>query len=178
MIRKNKTVLYVFIAMIAAAIVLSSCGKAPQKEPDNSSNVSAAVTEEKKPVTEQSSTEPEKAENEEQKEEEKEQIKEEAQNKPEQSAPKEEVRTADASPEIKEENSEKQLTCMLSVRCDTLLSNMDKMKPEKAALVPSDGVIFPEKEVVFFENESVFNVLKREMRNSKIHMEFENVLRV
>ena len=69
---------------------------------------------------------------------------------------------------------EQQLTCTLSVRCDTLLKNIGKMKPEKAAIVPENGVIFEEKQVVFFKDESVFNVLKREMRNNKIHMEFEN----
>ena len=176
MIRKNRIFLYIFTAIVAAAIILSACGKAPKKEPDN--NVAASVAEVKKPEAEASHDEPEKAEeneHKEYKEEEKEQIKkEEAQKEPEQSAAKEEVQTITAPPEIKDEDSEKQLTCLLSVRCDTLLSNMDKIKPEKAALVPPDGVIFSEREVVFFENESVFNVLKREMRNSKIHMEFEN----
>ncbi len=180
MIKKNRILLYVFIAIIAAAIVLSSCGKPPKKELDNNS-AEAAVTEVKKPEAEAPRTEPEKAEDKEHKEEQKEekeqkeQIKEEAhQQESEHSAAKEEVRTAAAPAGNKDENSEKQLTCFLSVRCDTLLSNMDKIKPEKAALVPPDGVIFSEREVVFFENESVFNVLKREMRNSKIHMEFEN----
>lgn len=65
-------------------------------------------------------------------------------------------------------------TCTLSVRCDTILDNMDWLDPEKAELVPEDGVIFPATEVTFYEGESVFNVLQREMKKAKIHMEFVN----
>lgn len=66
------------------------------------------------------------------------------------------------------------LTCTLSVRCDTILNNIKWLDPEKVELVPPDGVIFPAKTVAFYEGESVFNVLQREMKRSKIHMEFEN----
>ena len=55
-------------------------------------------------------------------------------------------------------------TCTLSVRCDTILDNMDWLDPEKVELVPEDGVIFPTTTVTFYEGESVFNVLQREMR--------------
>lgn len=65
-------------------------------------------------------------------------------------------------------------TCTLSVRCDTILGNMDWLDPEKVELVPEDGVIFPDTEVTFYEGESVFNVLQREMKKAKIHMEFED----
>lgn len=72
------------------------------------------------------------------------------------------------------EITEKELTCTLSVRCDTILSNMDWLDEEKWELVPEDGVIFAKQSVVFYEGESVFNVLLREMKKNKIHMEFEN----
>lgn len=65
-------------------------------------------------------------------------------------------------------------TCTLSVTCETILDNLDKLDPEKIELLPEDGVIFPAQEVVFYEGEAVFDVLKREMKNSKIHMEFED----
>ena len=65
-------------------------------------------------------------------------------------------------------------TCTLSVRCDTILEHLDWLDPDKADLVPSDGVIFPATEVTFYEGESVFNVLQREMKKAGIHMEFEN----
>lgn len=63
-------------------------------------------------------------------------------------------------------------TCTLSVRCDTILENINWLDPEKVELVPEDGVIFPATEVTFYEGESVFNVLQREMRKAGIHMEF------
>jgi hypothetical protein len=44
----------------------------------------------------------------------------------------------------------------------------------KHELVPKDGVIFPEQEVTFYDGESVFNLLLREMKKNKIHMEFES----
>ncbi len=70
--------------------------------------------------------------------------------------------------------TDKELTCTLSVRCDTILQNMGWLDSEKIELVPKDGVIFAEKTVTFYEGESVFNLLMREMKRNKIHMEFEN----
>ncbi len=67
-------------------------------------------------------------------------------------------------------------TCTLSVRCDTILDNMSWLDPEKAELVPEDGVIFAAASVTFYEGESVFNVLQREMKKAGIHMEFANTL--
>ncbi len=66
------------------------------------------------------------------------------------------------------------LTCTLSVTCNTILNNMDYLNPEKKELVPEDGIIFPAQKVTFYEGESVFNVLQREMKKNKIHMEFVN----
>lgn len=65
-------------------------------------------------------------------------------------------------------------TCILSVRCDTILNNMELLAKEKRELVPPDGIIFPATEVTFYEGESVFNVLQREMKKNKIHLEFRN----
>jgi hypothetical protein len=67
-----------------------------------------------------------------------------------------------------------EFTVTLSVRCDTILGNMNLLDEEKWELVPSDGVILPATEVVAYEGESVFNVLRREMKSNKIHMEFVN----
>lgn len=71
--------------------------------------------------------------------------------------------------------TDKELTCTLSVRCDTILNNLDLINKEKADIVPKDGVIFSKKTVVFYEGESVFNILTREMKRNKIHLEFVNV---
>ncbi|MCH5187001.1 MAG: DUF4430 domain-containing protein [Oscillospiraceae bacterium] len=70
--------------------------------------------------------------------------------------------------------SDTELTCTLSVRCDSILDNMAWLDAEKAELVPSDGVIYAERTVTFYEGESVFNLLLREMKQNKIHMEYEN----
>ena len=70
--------------------------------------------------------------------------------------------------------SDKEFSCTLSVRCDTILENIGWLDKEKVSIVPKDGVIFAEKTVTFYEGESVFNILLREMKRNKIHMEFEN----
>jgi hypothetical protein len=70
--------------------------------------------------------------------------------------------------------SDKQLTCTLSVRCDTIIENIKWLDKEKLEIVPKDGIIFAEQTVTFYEGESVFNLLLREMKRNKIHMEFEN----
>lgn len=72
------------------------------------------------------------------------------------------------------EITDEELSCTLSVRCDSILDNMDWLNPEKVELVPKDGVIYATQTVKFYKGESVFNVLLREMKKSKIHMEFTN----
>lgn len=64
------------------------------------------------------------------------------------------------------------LHCTFSIECSTILDNMDKLTEGKEELVPSDGVVLAAKEVEFYEGESVFDVLLRETRANKIHMEF------
>lgn len=70
--------------------------------------------------------------------------------------------------------SDKVYTCTLSVCCDAIFQNIKWLDAEKAELAPEDGVIFPNAKVTFYEGESVFNVLWREMKKNKIHLEFEN----
>ena len=68
---------------------------------------------------------------------------------------------------------EEVLHATLSVTCAVLVGNA-ALDPEKAALVPADGVIFPAASVEFYPGESVFNLLSREMRKNGIHMEFKS----
>lgn len=65
-------------------------------------------------------------------------------------------------------------TCTLSIECKTILDNMDSLDKEKVELVPENGVIMPATTVTFYEGESVFNLLQRETKKNKIHMEFSN----
>lgn len=68
--------------------------------------------------------------------------------------------------------TDKKMHCTLSIECSTILDNMKDLDEEKIELVPEDGIIFAKKEVEFKEGESVFDVLKRETKDNKIHMEF------
>ncbi len=70
--------------------------------------------------------------------------------------------------------TDEKLTCTLSVRCDTILDNISYLDKNKKDVVPEDGIIFAEKTVLFYEGESVFNLLLREMKQNKIHMEYTN----
>jgi len=65
-------------------------------------------------------------------------------------------------------------TVYLTIRCDTILDNMNLLNKEKHELVPEDGVIFHTTAVTAFEGESVFNVLQRETRRIRLHMTFRN----
>lgn len=66
------------------------------------------------------------------------------------------------------------LTCSLAVSCNTIKNNLSLLDSEKRELVPENGIIYTNQAVTFYEGESVFNVLLREMKRSKIHIEFEN----
>jgi hypothetical protein len=68
----------------------------------------------------------------------------------------------------------KEMTCTLSVRCDGVFAYLDLLAPEKRGVIPEDGVIFPSQTVTFYEGENVFNLLVREMKKNKIHLEFVN----
>ena len=72
------------------------------------------------------------------------------------------------------ENKEEGNFCTISIRCDTILNNLNLLNEKKHQLVPQDGVILAETKVTFNEDESVFNVLRRETKKNKIHLEFSN----
>lgn len=65
--------------------------------------------------------------------------------------------------------------CTLSITCKTLLKPENKkvaISNGKGDMIPSDGVIYKTKRVKFYKNESVFDVLLRETKANKIHMEY------
>lgn len=72
--------------------------------------------------------------------------------------------------------TDKTYYCTLSIRCDTILDNRDKLDKELLYLLEKDGikdgVIYPTAKVEFYEGESVFDVLLRETKAEGIHMEF------
>ncbi len=67
---------------------------------------------------------------------------------------------------------EAQPTVTLSIRCDTVLENLGDLDPDKADLVPQDGVILAGTEVLFSEGESVFDALARAVKAAGVHMEY------
>lgn len=64
--------------------------------------------------------------------------------------------------------------CIIEIRCDTILNNMDKLPKGKEKYIPKDGVILPPTKVEVKEGESVFDILKRVTRSKGIQMEFRN----
>ncbi|MBQ7717838.1 MAG: DUF4430 domain-containing protein [Clostridia bacterium] len=87
--------------------------------------------------------------------------------------PKEQENPAPADPQNTDVSST-ELTCTFSIRCDTVLSNLALLDPAKADIIPPDGIFLAEKTVAFYEGESVFNLLLRETKQNRIHMEFKN----
>lgn len=71
-------------------------------------------------------------------------------------------------------NDSDELTCTISVRCDTILNNMSMLDPAKADCVPANGVILGTTTVKVSSGESVFDVLNRTLRDKRIHLEFVN----
>lgn len=69
--------------------------------------------------------------------------------------------------EVKQEKS-----CYLSISCSTILDHKDRLAQGKDVLVPEDGVLLQKTEVTFGEGESVFDILERETKEHKIHMEY------
>jgi hypothetical protein len=58
------------------------------------------------------------------------------------------------------------------VTCESVLSNMDRLNPDKTELIPEDGVIYRNKEAEAEPGDSAFDALRREMRKAEIHLEY------
>ena len=83
----------------------------------------------------------------------------------------EEKASTDAKTDTKSEH-----TCTLTVTCETILNHMEDLAAGKESMIPSDGIIYANQEVTFAEGETVFDVLKREMKDNQIQMEYTSVL--
>lgn len=66
-------------------------------------------------------------------------------------------------------------TVFLSINCDTILDNYDKLDPnlQSEKYVPKDGVILKKTEYVLREGDTVFDILDRAVRHNKIQMEYK-----
>ncbi len=65
-------------------------------------------------------------------------------------------------------------TCTISIKCDTILQNMDMLNPDKTSIIPADGTILAETAAEFEPGESVFDVTLQMAMDNGIHMEFED----
>lgn len=65
-------------------------------------------------------------------------------------------------------------TVFISIRCDTVLNNMDVLDESLRTgdYIPADGVILPRTEYVLREGDTVFSILSRAARYNKIQFEY------
>ena len=61
--------------------------------------------------------------------------------------------------------------CTISINCETILNNTDKLERAKKDFVPSDGCILTATTVSFEAGETVHDILKRVCMDMNIHME-------
>lgn len=62
--------------------------------------------------------------------------------------------------------------CTMTIVCDTILDNLDKLEEEKVPYVPKDAVILPKTTVSFCEGDTVFEVLQRVCEAAEIQLEY------
>ena len=65
-----------------------------------------------------------------------------------------------------------QYICTLEIRCDTILSYMDRLEEAKAPYVPASGYILAKTTVNFTEGETVFDVLQRVCQSASVQLEY------
>ena len=62
--------------------------------------------------------------------------------------------------------------CYLSISCKNVFLHMDSLNVNKKSIIPPDGMFLHETKVNFEADETVFNVLRRTLKQNKIHLEF------
>lgn len=80
----------------------------------------------------------------------------------------------ESKPEIKPESNPEPVSkyVTISITCHTILNNLDKVSDNKKGIIPSNGVILSQKQVEINDGDTVFDVLLRETRKQRIHMDF------
>jgi hypothetical protein len=63
-------------------------------------------------------------------------------------------------------------TCTMTIRCDAVLTNKDKLNPAKIPYIPEDGMILAQMTVAFTPGETVFDVLQRVCDKGDIQLEY------
>lgn len=78
----------------------------------------------------------------------------------------------ESSVEEVSEVSESQIQCTVSISCQTLLNNLDRVKKNKLSVIPEDGWVLTAVSAAFDEGESAFDVTKRVCMENQIPFEF------
>ncbi len=139
-----KKALLILISFILATALLCGCGADTTEAPvETTAPVEKQMSEETKAPQETATPEPEAA-------------KEERTEK-----------TPEPEPVIDAVN-----TVSLTVDCSDVLNNMDSLKEEKRSIIPQNGIIYANSKVEIIEGDSAFDVLKRALTASGVHLEF------
>ena len=78
--------------------------------------------------------------------------------------------TVAEEPEVQQE--EPKTTCSLSIKCNTVFDNLDKLKKGKEEIIPKNGIMYENNNVNFQEGETVLDVVVREMQNNNIAIDY------
>lgn len=144
------------ICLLMLVFIVSGCEKEQPKVIEDVKTVETNVEETPEIIPEEKAEKAEKVE-------------EKVATKVEEKKPQQEVKKTAETPE----ESPKTL-CTLSVRCDTVLNNLDKIAKNKVDFIPKNGIIFYSKNVSFKEGDTIFDVLLNEMKQNNIPFEFSN----
>ncbi len=74
--------------------------------------------------------------------------------------------------------TEESNTVFISVRCDNILENLEKLDKELYDIIPKDGIIIEKTEYVLRDGDSVFDILMRAAKLNRITIDYtgrENV---
>ncbi len=63
-------------------------------------------------------------------------------------------------------------TVSVTVDCSDVLNNMESLKEEKRGIIPQNGIMYANSKVEIQEGDSVFDVLRRALISSGVHLEF------
>lgn len=63
-------------------------------------------------------------------------------------------------------------SCTISIVCDTILNNLDKLRGGKEAFVPANGVILAASSISISDGDTVFDVLKKACELADIQLEY------
>ncbi len=79
--------------------------------------------------------------------------------------------TAVSSSQAETDSSVSAETCTLSITCSALVDNLDKMEPDKAANVPSDGIILKDTSFSIKDGDTALDLLRRAAESSSITLD-------